>query len=116
MLIVVAILSLLAAGVAVAVMPTYEEASIQTTRTNATTIRGYANGWRMTHPGECPDLKQLLRDGVIDAASSKVDAWKKPFQIRCERHEIYVTSGGPDGKMGTKDDIRVPDTTADDAS
>lgn len=111
-LIVVAILSLLAAGVAVAVMPTYVDASIKITHSNATTLRGYANGWRLNHPGECPDVDRLVKDGVVDAAASKLDAWKKPFRIRCEAEEIYVTSGGPDGKLGTEDDIEVPDSAA----
>ena len=54
-------------------------------------------------------MNRLIKDGVIDRGSSKLDAWKKPFHLRCDEQELYVTSAGPDGKLGTNDDITVPE-------
>jgi general secretion pathway protein G len=108
-LIVVAILSLLAAGVTVAILPKFQKAAIDTTEQNARAIRGVIQRWRATNGGaDCPTISQLQQDKEIDKASKTDDAWNKPFKIQCTGDDVIVSSSGPDKKDGTADDIVVP--------
>jgi hypothetical protein len=34
------------------------------------------------------------------------DPWKNPYRLECEGGEVHVSSSGPDGIAGTRDDIR----------
>ena len=108
-LIVVAILSLIAAGVTVAVFPRFKEAQMKTTETNAREIRNAVSRWRGLHGGsDCPTISQLVQDKEIDSASKTDDPWGSAFKITCTEDEVIVSSPGPDKKDGTADDIIVP--------
>lgn len=108
-LIVVAILSLIAAGVTVAVLPRYTDAQIKMTETNARAVRNAIQQWRgMNGSADCPSISQLQQDKAIDAASKTDDAWGKPFKIQCTEDEVVIVSPGPDKKENTPDDIIVP--------
>ena len=108
-LIVVAIMSMLAAGVTVAVLPKFKETAIKNTEMNAREIRGAVSRWRAAKGGtDCPTVSQLVADKEIDTASKLDDAWGVPFKIACPEDEVVVTSAGPDKKEGTADDIMVP--------
>lgn len=108
-LIVVAILALIAAGVSVAVLPKFRESQIKTTETNAREIRNAIQRWRGLKGGsECPTISQLVQDKEIDSASKTDDAWGSPYKIQCTDDDVVVMSPGPDKKDGTADDIVVP--------
>lgn len=108
-LIVVAILSLISAGVSVAVLPKFKETQIKTATTNALEIRNAANRWRAARGGsDCPSVSQLVQDKEIDTASKQDDPWGSPYKITCAEDETTVSSPGPDKKEGSKDDIYVP--------
>ena len=108
-LIVVAILSMISAGVVVAVLPKMKEASIKTTENNAREIRSAVQRWRGLRGGtDCPTISQLVQDKEIDSASKTEDAWNNPFKISCSEDDVLVTSPGPDKKDNTTDDIMVP--------
>ncbi len=108
-MVVVVILGMIAGGVAVAVFPKLKEAKISTTTTSARTLRSAAETWRTEHSSDqCPTPQVLQNDKAIDTAAKLTDAWDKPFTITCQDDETIVTSGGPDMKEGTSDDIRVP--------
>jgi len=108
-LIVVAILSLIAAGVTVAVFPKLKEAQVRTTEGNAREIRAAVNRWRGLKGGsDCPTISQLVQDKEIDSASKTDDAWGTPYKITCTEDDVIVVSAGPDKKEGTADDISVP--------
>jgi general secretion pathway protein G len=108
-LIVVAIMALISAGVGFLVLPKYREAQVKTATTTARTIRQAANMWRSLKggPGECPTVSKLVEDKEIDPSSSTQDPWGQPFTIVCTDDDATVSSPGPDGKAGTKDDISV---------
>ncbi|MCU0692557.1 MAG: type II secretion system GspH family protein [Polyangiaceae bacterium] len=109
-LIVVAIMSLIAAGVTVAVLPRYRQAQIETATTNARAIRDAVNRWRAMRGGdECPTVSQLVQDKEIDSASKATDPWDQPYKIQCSDDETMVSSPGPDKKENSKDDIVVPE-------
>jgi len=108
-LIVVAILSLIAAGVTVAVLPKFKQAQVDTANTNAREIRNAVNRWRATHGGsECPTVSQLVQDKEIDSASKTTDPWEQQYKIQCDEDETTVSSPGPDKKEGSADDIVIP--------
>lgn len=108
-LIVVAILSLIAAGVTVAVLPKFQEAQVKTTEQNARGIRDATQQWRGLKEGtDCPTISQLVQDKEIDSASKTDDAWGTAYKIQCTEDDATIMSAGPDKKEGTKDDIVVP--------
>jgi hypothetical protein len=109
MLIVVAIIAMVTAGVSVAAYKYWIEAQIKTAGTNARLLRVGVRTWRMTESSsECPDAATLIRGGVLDDTSPKHDPWSNPWHVECEGDRIVVWSAGPDRQEGNSDDIRVP--------
>lgn len=110
-LVVLAIIGLIAGVTAVAMFKFIPEARIKTTRESARAVRASVSLYRMQHATEdCPTLPMLIQSQLIDEASKTTDAWETPFAIECdERGGILVASAGPDKKLGTPDDVRVPD-------
>ena len=83
--------------------------SVDRAETYARAIRNAANRWRAYH-GEhaCPTTQQLVEDKEIDSRSRLTDPWDTPYLITCSEEDVQVSSAGPDRKVGTDDDIRVP--------
>jgi general secretion pathway protein G len=111
-LIVLAIVALISGVVAIAALGHLAGARIQTTRESARILRQAVATYQMNHPSAdgCPTVDALVATNEIDQASKTLDAWDKPFKIDCDEHGgIAVVSGGPDKRMGSEDDIRVPD-------
>lgn len=74
-------------------------------RLHAMTISGAAQIYIADNPdGDCPTMDDLL-DGYINASTRTADAWDNDLVIECEGNDIRVTSAGPDGRLGTEDDI-----------
>lgn len=108
-LIVLAIIGLIAGGVAAVAIPKLAEARIKTAKTDCISIHGPADLWRADHQNECPTLDALKAAKTFAAGGNTNDPWGKPYQIRCDSDELRVFSYGPDGKDGTADDISVPE-------
>ena len=107
-LIVVAIMSLIAGGVTVAVLPRFRQAQVDTANTTARELRTAANRWRAFRSSEgCPTISQLVQDKEIDSASKTTDPWDQPYKIVCDGDDTIVISFGPDKKEGSQDDIRI---------
>ena len=107
-LIVLAIMSLIAGGVVVAVIPRFNKAQIDTTANNARAIREAVIRWKATGGEGCPTVSQLVQDKQIDTASKTDDPWGSGYKIACTEDEVTVSSPGPDKKEGTADDITIP--------
>jgi general secretion pathway protein G len=109
-LIVLAIVGLIAGGVAVVAVPKYQEAQKKQAQIDARTIHPAAEKYRVDHTGEgCPTV-ELLRDKNELSKSSKItDPWDSPYKIICGDEDVTVLSLGPDKKEGTADDIKIPD-------
>lgn len=105
-MIVVIIMALIATAVGVAVLPQVKKARLKSTRTDAQAIRGAVALWMGDNPGKCPTLKNLLEEGVLDKSKRSTDAWDHEFLIQCDGDDVTVVSAGPDGQMGSEDDIR----------
>lgn len=109
-LIVLAIVGLIAGGIAVYAIPKFQQAQKDSTRTSAMSLHQVAESWRLMHTSECPTADRLKAEKELSAASKVTDAWDGPFKIDCtEDGEVTVTSYGPDKKENTIDDIRVPE-------
>lgn len=108
-LIVLAIVGLIAGGVAVVAVPKYAESQKNQAKIDARTIHPVAEKYKVDHPGNCPTVEQLRAEKELSAASKVTDPWDTPYKIICGDDEIYVMSAGPDKKEGTQDDIKIPE-------
>ncbi len=105
-LIVVAILSLIAGGVAIFAIPKYKEAQVNTSKTDTKTLLTVIDGWRVTHSGtDCPTVEALKLDKSLKPDQNVQDPWGHPYEITCTPDGDGVMSWGPDGKKGNEDDI-----------
>jgi general secretion pathway protein G len=104
-MIVVIIMALIATAVGVAVLPRLKQARIDSTRTDARTVAGAVEMY-VGQNSECPTMEALVQEGFVNSSTRTTDAWDNAFQINCEGDSIEVVSAGPDGQMGTDDDIR----------
>ena len=55
--------------------------------------------------GPCPGFKAKGKPFTLDPSMPKTDPWGNPYSIECG-NGYEVVSAGPDGKPGTKDDVR----------
>jgi general secretion pathway protein G len=108
-LIVLAIVGLIAGGVAVVAVPEYAKSQKKQAKIDAQTIHPVAEKYKVDHAGTCPTVEQLRAEKELSAASKITDPWDTPYAIRCNEDDISVISFGPDKKENTADDIRVPD-------
>jgi prepilin-type N-terminal cleavage/methylation domain-containing protein len=107
----VAIIAMISAGVTVAVVGINNQQKIKLTRSNAELLRGAVKMWRIqdNDSAACPTIPMLIADGQIDRGRmTKEDAWGQPWRIVCDERDATVTSLGPDRLPDTEDDIRVP--------
>lgn len=112
-LIVVAILAMIAGGVAFFALPQYQKAQIKTARSHAQVVRQAVSQWQATNnETNCPTMSQLVQEKLLDPGQTTNDPWNQPFVLSCSEDGVTVTSPGPDKKKGTKDDINVPETAA----
>ena len=56
--------------------------------------------------GDCPSTEELVEGGFLNRSTRSTDAWDNDFSIECESDDVTVISAGPDGQMGTEDDIQ----------
>lgn len=110
-LIVLAIVGLIAGGVAVVAVPKYQESQKNQAKIDARTIHPVAEKFRVDHPGDsCPTVETLRDKKELSAASKITDPWDTPYKIICTDEDVYVLSAGPDKKEGTNDDIKIPES------
>ena len=109
-LIVLAIVGLIAGGVAVVAVPKYAEAQKKQAQTDARTIHPAAEKYRVDHPGDqCPTVPLLREKKELSQASKITDPWDSEYKIICGDEDVMIVSFGPDKKENTADDIRIPD-------
>jgi len=107
-LIVVAILSLIAGGVAIFAIPKFQQAQKDTAKTDCKTLVQVVETWKLNHPGattECPTVEALKNDKALKSDQNTNDPWGKPYRITCSGEDFGASSAGPDGKEGSEDDI-----------
>jgi general secretion pathway protein G len=105
-LIVVAILALIAGGVAMYAIPRFIEAQKKTAETDTKALLSVVEAWRLTHTtGECPTVDRLRVDRALPPDRRVDDPWGTPYAIVCSEGGDGVSSRGPDRKDATDDDI-----------
>src|SRR6185436_20024424 len=100
-LVVIAILGLLTGMVAVAVVPTFAKAKVDTTRTNIGTTMDLLKQYYL-RKNKYPDTGTGLRALVDEQITDKVpkDAWNNDFVYMLEGNKPVVMSCGDDGAPG----------------
>ncbi len=109
-LIVLAIVGLIAGGIAVYAVPKFQKAQVDNTRNSEKALHAVAESWRANHGNDCPTPQRLKDEKELAASSEINDAWGTPYKINCDDDSTTVLSAGPDKKEGSQDDIRFPDT------
>jgi general secretion pathway protein G len=108
-LIVVAIIAMVAGGVAVFALPKYKEAQIKNAETGARIVRTAIQQWQAANnETSCPTMSQLVQEKQLDPGQTTKDSWNQDYTLTCTDDEVIISSNGPDKKKGTKDDIVVP--------
>jgi general secretion pathway protein G len=108
-LIVVAILAMVAGGVAVFALPKFRESQVKQAETGARVIRQAVQQWQAANnETSCPTVSQLVQEKHLDSAQNTNDPFGQPYTLNCSDDDVQVISNGPDKKKGTKDDIAVP--------
>jgi len=54
----------------------------------------------------CPTITELIEAHRLDDDARVEDAWGNRFRIACDAKGLRVLSAGPDGRLGTEDDLR----------
>lgn len=105
-MIVVIIMALLATAVGVAVLPRLQSAREKSTETDAESLKSAVVMYLADNAGaDCPTVEDLVEGAYIDRGKRTTDAWDNEFLIECDGDDIAVMSAGPDGELGTEDDI-----------
>lgn len=109
-MIVVAIIAMVAGGVAVVAIPKMREAQVTQAETGARVIRSAVSQWQLAENeyGTCPTVSQLVEDKQLDSGQNTTDPWGQDYVVTCADDEVIVMSAGPDKKSGSKDDIVIP--------
>jgi len=109
-MVVIVILGLLATLVVQNVVRTADEAKVTKAKADVVSIEGAAKLF-FVQRGRLPKLTDLAeRDGgkppYIDALPQ--DPWHRDYELRegAGRGEFEIVSAGPDGELGSADDIR----------
>lgn len=113
-LVVLAIISLIIGGVAVAAFGRLDTAKIKDARNQVTQIQGFVEIYKLEKSGKCPkDLQDLKAAGVVNKVSK--DPWGNDYILTCpgEHGDVDVLSYGPDGQAGGDDDIASWDDDRD---
>jgi len=106
-MIVVIIMALIATAVGFAVLPQLQRSRITTARTDAVAVRSGAELYFAQDPSaDCPSVTDLVEADILNSNTRTVDPWNNDFVIECDGDDIMVVSGGPDGDVGTEDDVR----------
>ena len=109
-MVVVAILGLLATLVVQNVIPQHEESKVTKARTDVATLTAAAKMFLLQR-GRVPALPDLVaRDGSRPPMLDDLprDPWDHDYELLTgpAKDEFAVVSAGPDGQLGSEDDIR----------
>jgi general secretion pathway protein G len=109
-MIVLAIIALITAGVGTVVFNSFKKAKIQIAKQRVGTVRDAVVKYMIDNASACPKgIDDLIAQKYIDKSFAK-DPWDKPFLFLCpgtnDTDSADITSAGPDKQEGTADDIK----------
>jgi general secretion pathway protein G len=108
-MIVLAIIALITAGVGTVVFNSFKKAKIQIAKQRVGAVREAVVKYMIDNSSACPkSVDDLVAQKYIDKAGAK-DPWDRPFTFQCpgtnDPDAADVSSAGPDKQEGTPDDI-----------
>ncbi|MCG5054805.1 MAG: type II secretion system protein GspG [Myxococcales bacterium] len=108
-LIVLALISLIAGTIGVAVFNNFKKGQIKAAKLNVKEVSGAVQQYMIDNNSECPPtIDDLVSQKYLKKNNIK-DPWGKPFTIKCPGDQdpdgIDVMSSGPDKQEGSEDDI-----------
>lgn len=114
LLVVVAILGVLGSIAVVGIVGHIESTRKTAAKTAVNNIRDAVTTWMLDGKKSTPpsDLKVLIEDDgdkvpALDGGDGAlVDPWNNDYQIEIKNKRYAIISSGPDGEIGTDDDIR----------
>lgn len=110
MLVVIAIIGMLATLAVKNLMPSMQTASITTAEAGARSLYGDCVTYQMKHKKYPTSLDQLCEgdDPILESDKPLYDPWDNKFELEMKgKNRLVIKSAGPDGQMGTEDDIRT---------
>lgn len=100
----VVVMALILSGVAWAVVPSVVSGRRSQTELDAWSIHSAVSLYLVQHEEECP---HHVSDLDLSVSVRRLDGWGREFLILCKSgEEPVVLSPGPDGVVGTADDVR----------
>jgi prepilin-type N-terminal cleavage/methylation domain-containing protein len=103
-MIVMVIMALVTAAASFAILPRLRDARVKATQQDAKKIASAAEMYMSEHD-DCPTVDKLVEVKIMSKKNRTADAWDHPYTIECDEDGAVVKSAGPDGQMGTDDDI-----------
>jgi general secretion pathway protein G len=103
-MIVMVIMALVTAAASFAILPRLKDARVKATQQDAKKIASAAEMYLSEHE-DCPTVDKLVEAKIMSKKNRTADAWDHPYTIECDEDGAVVRSAGPDGNMGTDDDI-----------
>jgi general secretion pathway protein G len=103
-MIVMVIMALVTAAASFAILPRLKDARVKATQQDAKKIASAAEMYMSEHE-DCPTVEKLVEAKIMSKKNRTADAWDHEYTIECDEDGAIVRSGGPDGQMGTDDDI-----------
>ncbi|MFH1438374.1 MAG: prepilin-type N-terminal cleavage/methylation domain-containing protein [Pseudomonadota bacterium] len=102
-MIVLLIITILATGVTIAVIPALGKAKKRATCVRITQVLTAVEMY-YAETGECPSMDELKSEKSLKG--DPVDAWDQEFKIECTSDDVIeVVSSGKDKNFGTEDDL-----------
>lgn len=105
-MVVVAIISLVLGGVGLMAFNSFKQAQTDTAKKDVVQIQQAVELYMTQKRGKCPKTLQDLKASGVAAKVTK-DPWGNDYEIKCpgEKTSVDVISAGPDGEIGTEDDV-----------
>lgn len=103
-MVVMVIMALVATAAGFAIIPAITKSKIKQTSADAKAVASAAELY-MAENDECPTVEQLITERILDKNKNTKDSWNNDFTIDCDEDGATVRSAGPDGQMGSEDDI-----------
>lgn len=105
---VAALVALVAGGATLLLKPKLDARQANSAQKDAQIIRDAVVRWQSDNGSGCPTISQLELDKVLPSDSTSADPWGNRYRVSCDAQSVLVRSAGPDGRLGTRDDVRVP--------
>lgn len=86
--------------------PGLDQARVRDATKGVQVVKSAVNMYRLDNPGACPSADVLVEGKYLRGPRDSVDPWGNEWSIECAGGGVQVASPGPDGAIGTADDVR----------